>query len=127
MKSLLLDANIFLRFFLNDVPNQQKIATKLLQQAKNKKLNLIVPQIIIFEVEFILSKYYLFSKNEIIDRLQSIVSVAYLDVQDREIFQRALGIFKNENLSLVDCFLKAMSEIAETEIFTFDQKLAKLN
>ncbi|MBI2020409.1 PIN domain-containing protein [Candidatus Daviesbacteria bacterium] len=126
MKSLLADANIFLRFFLNDVPAQQKKAAQLLQKAKDKKLNLVVPQIIIFEIEFILSKYYLFPKNEIIDRLQSIVGVAYLDIQDKEIFQRALNIYKEKNLSLVDCFLVAKSEIEEVDIFTFDQKLSAL-
>lgn len=125
MKSLLLDANIFLRFILNDIPNQQKIAEKILQKAKKKQLNLMVPQIIIFEIEFILTKYYLFPKKEILDKLKSIVGASYLDIQDSDIFKIALDFYKDKNISLVDCFLKAKSEIEETEIFTFDQKLAK--
>lgn len=127
MKSLLIDANVFLRFFLNDIPNQQKIAENLLQEAKNKKLNLIIPQIIIFEIEFILTKYYLFPKNEVIDRLLSIIGAHYLDVQDRDIFQIAIAFYRDKNISLVDCFLKAQSEETGIDIFTFDQNLAKLS
>lgn len=126
MKSLLVDANIFLRLFLNDVPKEQQEAAKLLQKAKDKKLNLIVLQIVIFEIEFILSKYYLSPKHEIIYRLQSIVSAPYLDIQDREVFQRALKIYEGKSLSLVDCFLAAKSEINNIGIFTFDKQLKKL-
>lgn len=125
MKSLLLDANVFLRFLLNDIPSQQKISADLLQLAKSKKINLIIPQIIIFEIEFILSKYYLFPKKEIIERLQIIVSMPYLDIQDKEIFQKALTLYKDRNLSLTDCFLKAKSEVEAVDIFTFDRKLSK--
>lgn len=126
MKSLLIDTNVFLRFFLNDIPNQQKIADGLLQKAKTKKLNLIVLQIIIFEIEFILTKYYLFPKTEVIDNLRSIIGAPYLEIQDRNVFKFAIELYQNTNISLVDCFLKAKSEIENTEIFTFDQKLSKL-
>lgn len=127
MKSLLLDTNIFLRFILNDVPNQQKIAEKLLKQAKDRQLNLRVPQIIIFEIEFILNKYYFFSKNDIFGKLKSIIDASYLDIQDRDIFKTALSFYEDKNISLVDCFLRANADINGIEIFTFDQKLAKLS
>ena len=125
MKSLLLDSNIFLRFFLNDIPSQQRAAQQLLQKAKAKKVDLKVAQIVIFEIEFTLTKYYLFPKNEVIDRLESLVGVPYLDIQDRGIFQRAINLYQDKNLSLPDCFLRAKSEIEGLDIFTFDKKLAK--
>lgn len=126
MKSLLLDANIFLRFLLNDIPSQYSIAKKLILQAKSGQLEIIVPQIIIFEIAFSLDKYYLFSKSEVVEKVEPLISMQYFKIQDKEIFQRALNIYEDKNLSLVDCFLKAKSEEMGIDIFTFDKNLAKL-
>lgn len=127
MKRVVADANIFLRFLLNDIPSQQKLAAKLLQNAKDRKIELIIPQIIIFEINFILTKYYLLSKKEVVSKLKSILGAPYLDVQDKDIFQRALDIYKDKNLSLADCFLVAKSEFLGAKIFTFDKTLQKIS
>jgi predicted nucleic-acid-binding protein len=126
MKHIIIDTNGFLRFILNDVPTQKKIVEKLLQEAKQNKILIFVPQIVIFEIEFTLSKYYGFSKEDIIEKLKIIASASYLDIQDREIVQTALKLYKDEAVSFVDCFLYAKSKTEKIELFTFDKKLQNL-
>ena len=93
MNSFVVDTNVFLRLILNDIPKQADKAEKLLKQAKAHKINLTVPQIVIFEIEYALTKYYGFPKDQVIDKLTSIVFAKYLACQNREIFN-----FENDNL-----------------------------
>jgi predicted nucleic acid-binding protein len=48
MKQKVVDANCFLRFLLNDIPEQAEEVEKLLSEAKNSKNTLFVPQIVLF-------------------------------------------------------------------------------
>lgn len=126
MKSWIVDTNVFLRLFLNDISEQADEAERLIKQAKVGKVSLIVPQIVIFEIEFALSKYYKFPKEKIVDCLTSIVSSEHLAVGGREVFSRAVVIYKGSNLSLTDCFLVAKSQMVGADVFTFDKALKKL-
>lgn len=126
MNKLILDTNIFLRLILNDIPKQADEVENLLRKAKKDNTKLLVPQIIIFEIEFALSKYYKFPKSEVIDKLESILAMPYFLVQDGDIFKESLKNYKKKNLSLVDCFLIAKSEIEQAKIFTFDKDLSNL-
>lgn len=126
MKTIIPDTNVFLRFLLNDVPKQKQAAEKLIRQAKENKINLLIPQIVIFEIDFILEKYYLFSREEVIEKLHSLTSVDYLEIESREVFSEALKLYKKQPTSFVDCFLIARARLEEAELFTFDQKLQKL-
>lgn len=125
MKRIVADANLFLRYLLNDIPAQYKVAKKLFSDAKLNRVEIVVPQVIIFEVLFGLDKYYHFPKLELIEKLESLIGMEYFKIQDREIFQKALDVYKGSNLSLVDCFLIVKAEYDDGEIFTFDKKLGK--
>lgn len=125
-KRFLVDANAFLRFLLNDIPFQKKAFQKLLSHAQKSEIGLIVPQIIIFEIQFALEKYYKFSKADITDKLQSLVEAHYLQIEDRTIFFEALKIYSRSNISFVDCFLYAKAKQLDVGLFTFDQDLQKL-
>lgn len=126
MKSFVVDTNVFLRLILDDIPQQADEAEELIKQAKNQKIKLIVPQIVIFEIEFALEKYYGFAKSEIIDKLSSIVSAKYLNIENKDIFNMSIKLYEKSNLSLVDCFLKSYSVNTDSEVFSFDKDFKKL-
>lgn len=126
MKSYIVDTNVFVRLLRGDVPEQVKIGKELLKKAKEQEIELYVPQIVIFEIEFTLRKFYEVSKEEIIDKLTSLLGMDYFQIQDREVFQEGLKLFSENNLSFVDCFLFVVTEKENAELFTFDKKLEKL-
>ncbi|HBQ50697.1 hypothetical protein A3B42_00880 [Candidatus Daviesbacteria bacterium RIFCSPLOWO2_01_FULL_38_10] len=126
MTSFLVDANAFLRFFLNDIPKQKKEFERLLKKAEKSKVLLIVPQIIIFEIDFALRKYYRFSKEEVVDKLQTIVETPFLEIEDSLIFREAIQIYSGNNLSLTDCFLYVKAKEENRQLFTFDKALKNL-
>ena len=126
MESSTLDANVFLRFLLDDIPSQAKEAAYILIKAKSGKLRIFVPQIIIFEVLFALDKYYKFPKAEVIEKVNTLLVTSYLDIEDRMVFKEALEACKSKNIDFVDCFLICKAKENNSTLFTFDKDLNKL-
>ncbi len=126
MTELVLDTNILLRFLLKDIPSQYDLAVKKIKQARKEKIKLIVPQIVIFEITYALIKGYGFEKDKVVKALKGLIFSKDLVVDDREIFTEALKMFKEKNLSLVDCFLYTYAKRIGTEVFTFDKALQKI-
>lgn len=126
MKSQLLDTNVILRFLLNDIQEQATEVSKLFAKAKSKELDLFIPQIVIFELEFALDKYHKFPKKEIVDKLGVLFVTPYLEIQDADIFQNALALFNSKNIDFVDCFLLCQAKAKDISIFTFDEDLQKI-
>lgn len=125
-KRYLIDTNVLLRLLLQDIPSQYNQAEKLFLDAKNGKTDLIIPQIVIFEINFALKKFYHLKKEDIIEKLKSLVSTDYVQVESRDTFQQTFILYKKNNVSFVDCFLIAKTQVEEAELFTFDHKLKKL-
>lgn len=125
MKTLLVDTNIFLRSLLNDVPSQAKRANKIISDAKNGRIKLVTSQIILFEVIFSLSKFYKFSKEQVVKAIEHIIGSEYFNLESRLDFISALEIFRNNNLDFTDCFLVARSMHGNLGLATFDEKLKK--
>lgn len=126
MKHIILDTNPFLRLFLNDNPQQVAEFEKLLMDSKALKITLFVPQIVIFELNFVLDKYYKFEMIEISKRLKSIIQAPYLQVQDKTIFSNALKFYEENSISLADSFILFYAREKKGDLFTFDKKLKNL-
>ena len=125
MKRIIPDANIFIRYFLNDIASQVTRAEKVFEKAKKKEIELIIPQIVIFEILFILEKYYKFDKAELKEKLKSILSTDYFNIIERSVFLKELEIWSLQNISFPDAFIISFSEVNQADIFSFDKKLNK--
>lgn len=126
MRRVVIDTNALLRLFLNDIPQQVKEVEAILKKARSAQIEVHVPQIVIFELNFTLEKYYHFKKHEIVDKLKSLVQSSYLEIQDRSILHLALKIYENNAVSFEDCFLLSFAQEKDAELFTFDKNLQKL-
>lgn len=126
MKLYYVDTNVFLRYLLKDNPQQCTQAEELFEKAKNKKVKLVVPQIILFEIQFVLSRTYRLPKQEVVESLSSLLAVEYFHIQNKDVLKNTLTIFEGSTNSLVDCFLFVVADRAKAELFTFDKKLKNL-
>ncbi|HUD45023.1 MAG TPA: PIN domain-containing protein [Patescibacteria group bacterium] len=126
MKSIIVDTNVILRFLLNDIPEQKEACEQLFNKAKHNEIKLYVSQAIVFEIDFVLRKYYLYEKSVVIESLRPLIATKYINVESRDIFISALSLYKKNNVSFVDCFLLTKANLENAELFTFDKKLAKL-
>lgn len=123
MKKYIPDTNVFLRFILNDIPSQAKKAEDIFQKAKNGKIEIFVPQIVIFEIHFVLEKYYQLTKVQTTEKIKAILSAEYLKVESKEIFLKAIDRWADKNISFPDAYLISAAENLQAEFYSFDRKL----
>lgn len=127
MKSVIIDTNGYIRLFLNDIPEQVDLVEKIIRQAKKEQITIHVPAIILFEIHFTLQKFYKLEKQDIIEKLKSLIGASYLHIESQNIFNKTLSIYEKETISFVDSFLLAKAILEKAELFTFDHKLKKLS
>lgn len=125
MKTIIIDTNGYLRLLLDDIPAQADEIAKLLQKAQKGEVNIVLPQIVIFEIVFILEKYYQLDKSEAIHKVMALVLTGYIQVEEREVFIHTLNFYKFSQVSFVDVFLLQKAMLEQRELFTFDQELQK--
>lgn len=90
-----------------------------------KKDDFIIPESVFFEVYFQLNGVYNFSKPEIYFTLNSLIESKFY-IENKDIFNAALEIYKDYNLSLVDSFLCAKAILENKKLETFDKDLKKV-
>ncbi|OGM26376.1 hypothetical protein A3D00_04430 [Candidatus Woesebacteria bacterium RIFCSPHIGHO2_02_FULL_38_9] len=127
MKKYILDTNVLLRFLLRDVEEHFKKARALFLEADGEKVKLIIPQIVVFEIQFALEKFYALKKREAIEKIESFISAKNFEIESNQVFKEAVEIYKEKNLSFVDCFLIAKGRLENTPVFSFDRKLLLQN
>lgn len=125
MTEIIIDTNAILRFILKDVGTQHVEIYELIKKAKNKKLRLVIPEIVVFETYFTLKSYYEYEKETLLNVLESLFSADYLKIENKQIFMETIKIFRNSNLEFVDCFLISKSKNLDLKLFTFDNNLKK--
>ncbi len=117
MAKKLIDANIILRYLLNDV---ESMAAESAQVIKNGAFT--IPEVLA-EVVYVLMKVYNVERQEISKELM--IFLNSMEINRRDIMIKALEIFADTNLDFVDCILISYNKIDSVEIFSFDKKLNK--
>lgn len=123
MKTYILDANIFLRFYLKDNEEQHEKAKKHFQAAKNNEEKLVLIPSVAFEVSYVLRKIYSFSREEAVEAILNFVRLPWIEVRDREFLLGALDRHRKDNIELVDSFLIEIAQGGGFEVLSFDKKL----
>jgi uncharacterized protein len=119
-----LDTNVLLRIILDDVPAQ----TASIDELFTKRNSFQVADIVIFEIVFILEKYYEMSRGDVVRSITAIIRHPQINC-NRRLFELMLSAYEqNEKLSFVDCTLPHYATLNNaTPLYTFDQVLAKAN
>lgn len=116
---VIFDANMILRYLLND--NEEMV-----NQAKQYLIvgNVKVTIEVIAEVVYVLKGVYKMERQKIAEKI--IAFLELVECKEREVLCLALNIYGKENLDFVDCVLYAYNRIEKSEIATFDKKLLQL-
>jgi predicted nucleic-acid-binding protein len=116
-----IDANIILRYILEDHPELSPKAKELIGG------NIVwAPIEVLCEVVFVLLRVYCISQKEISDTLLDFFENTNCKLLHEKAVTRGLKYFGEKNLDFVDCLLAGYSETEQVIIHTFDTKLKKL-
>ena len=116
----LVDANIVLRYVLNDHPQLSQQAADILERQM-----VIVPMEVVCEVVFVLQKVYRVSRDEIRKKLCDLLDESLISVEKPGVLRQALQTYATSSLDIVDTLLWAYAVVEQQQVLTFDEQLRK--
>jgi len=116
-----IDANIVLRYILNDHGKLSPRAKEIIDK------NIVeVPIEVLCEVIYVLTGYYKIDRQNVVKELKRFFEQTQCSLPHQEAILKALEYFGKNNLDFVDCILAGYAEVEKDKIYTFDKKLKKL-
>ena len=106
---MLIDADVILRYLLNDHPDHSQASSKLMEEVERGGAEAYIHDVVIAEVVWALEKFYEVSKSNIRDVLTELISMRGIAVSDRTVLSRALWIYADKDVDFVDALLGALA------------------
>ena len=116
---VIFDANMILRYLLNDRAEMAEQAEQYLNAG-----NVTVTIEVLAEVVYVLKGVYALERDRIAGTLKAFLEL--VDCQEKDVLRAALDAYGEHNLDFVDCVLYAYHKVKGAKIATFDKKLLKL-
>ena len=117
------DANVFIRLFVDDDTKQVEQAAALFERAKNNKIDLVTGPPVFFEIAWVLRYRYKITREKILDVLEAILSFPNLKVLDKNTVITALFLAKETGSEFADSYIAAtVQDIKADNVGTFNQK-----
>jgi predicted nucleic-acid-binding protein len=126
MEKKLIDANVILRYLLNDDQTLFKKAAALLEKVKTGEENVIIPESVLSECVYVLLKIYKIDRTTISEKLRGLFSYKGVVNPDKKDLMDSLTLFGKTKISIVDCILCTKSLNHRMPLFTFDVDLLKI-
>ena len=117
----IVDANIILRYLLNDQADLHQRAAGIIEGQ-----DVWIPFEVVAGVVYVLEKLYGVPRNAIKMSLQMLISCENISVNDKAVLGKALQFFSKKNIDFVDALLLGYNHVRKHEVFSFDKGLNKL-
>jgi len=125
MKEYLLDANVLVRFLVQDEPKQSPAATALFEQAERGDCTLHLDGLVVAEVVYVLTGVYGRSRTEVVNVLLAIIQNSGVEAADEEVLTDSLHRFGATNVDFSDAWLAARAAVLGHPVASFDRDLDK--
>ena len=129
MKTLFVDANVFLRFFTRDEARQHRIATELFRDAAAGKVSLVTGPPVLFETAWTLRSAYRLPRQDVLEVLSAIAALPGLRLTDGPLTEEAIALARQTGQEFADAYVAASAQAARVNaVGTFNRKhFAKMN
>lgn len=117
----ILDANVVLRYLLNDDPQQSPEAVELIEHAQDGSLYLSA--IVLAEITWTLRSHFAVPREEISSAIQRVIARPSIVVDATTL--DAVVRYANVNVDFVDCALAAAGGATGLPVATFDRDFCK--
>ena len=125
MKEFLLDANVLVRFLVQDDPKQGAAAAALMEKAERREIVLHLDNLAVAEAVYVLIGRYGRSRTEVADVLLSIIQNAGVETTEKETVADALRRFAAINVDFADAWLAARAALLDCPVASFDRDFDK--
>jgi predicted nucleic-acid-binding protein len=121
-----LDTNILVRYLTADEPDQSETALRLVETAEISGEHLHISTLVLAELVWVLrGGRYAFSRIEVADSLDALLSARVFEIQDRDLVRRAATAFRLGPADFSDYLIGENDRRAGCDsTLTFDRRLA---
>jgi len=119
-----LDTNVLVRFFVQDDPEQTQVVLDLFEQTERKGDRFHVTPVTLCELVWVLGSVYRQSRSQIYASLESLLNIRSIEIQDRDLVERALEDAKKGPAEFSDYLIGWQNRQANcVDTLTFDRGL----
>lgn len=126
MAKKLIDANVVLRYLLQDDNTLFKKASALLERVKVGEEAVVIPESVIAECVYVLLKVYKIDRQIISEKLRELFAYKGIVNPDKKDLIDSIILFGQTQLSIVDCIACSKSINSGMSLFTFDDDLRNM-
>ena len=123
MVKKLIDANVVLRYVLQDDDALFKKASALLERIKVGEEAVVIPESVLAECVYVLLKVYKIDRQIISEKLRGLFAYKGIVNPDKKDLIDSIILFGQTQLSIVDCIACSKSINTGMSLFTFDDEL----
>jgi predicted nucleic acid-binding protein len=127
MNKAFVDANVILRFLLNDPPAMAEEAARLFKAVADGDVTLILDDIIVAELVWVLKSFYQHNVADIAQVLRDFLAQPGIELSDKATLFQALFLFETKNVDFVDALVATrMQKQGFVSVFSFDKHFDRL-
>jgi len=120
------DTNIIVRYLVGDDTALSAKAKEFFEKVKNGDVKAVILESVITECIYVLTKIYRVPRERAAGSLIDMLRYKGIANDDQQELIRALSLFSEQGLDIVDCILFAKAAAVGGHLFTFDADLNKL-
>jgi predicted nucleic acid-binding protein len=126
MKYVTIDTNIFIRYFIKDVPEHFAAAQKLFTSIENGETRADVSILVINEIIWIVEHFYEIPRAKYLPNLLQLLALNKLRIKEvkKEVVVKILSFLENSSIDFTDAYLLFTTD--PKTIVSFDKTLQKL-
>ena len=122
----LIDANVVLRYLLQDDDGLFRKASTLLERAKLGEEAVVIPESVLAECVYVLLKVYKIERPVVSEKLRGLFAYKGIVNPDKKDLIDSIILFGQTQLSIVDCIACSKSINHGMSLFTFDADLRSI-
>lgn len=127
MKERVLDANVILRFLLNDHPDQSPRCRELFRRLRDGEEAVALPEVVISDVVWTLGSFYRWPPDRIYAFVEALVTIDAVRMRRKEVVLLALRLFAERNVDFSDALIAAeMLHSGQGEIYSYDRDFERI-
>jgi len=122
-----LDTNLLIRYLTNDDRAQYAKAKRLIDEAVERDVRLLINGVVLCEVTWVLETAYEYSRAETADVLDRIFDTAQFEIERAPEARQALDDFRSTKVGFADALIGRINRtLGATKSMTFDRDLKAL-
>lgn len=123
MKTIFVDANVFLRFFTVDDRGQHEQAAELFRRAAAGRVVLVTGPPVLFEIVWTLRSAYKQTNAQVLDVVGAIVALPGIQLTDARWVEDALALARAGGQEFTDAYIASASrQVGADEVATFNRE-----